>query len=638
MSPYDQANALFDSRQIPQAIAAYRQFLAANPNHAGAWNNLAGALAMSGDFPAAESAAQSALRFQPDFPQALNNLGNILNKLGRIDEAVAAYRRALALRPDYATVLANLGSTLADKQQFDEAIAACQKAVALQPNSSTPWRTLGSAFRRAKRLAEALEALNQSLKLDPSAAATYNNLGSVFFDQANLDAAIESFRRAAALAPSDPITLRNLARALQERGLAQDAISVLRRVLSLNPNDAQAANLLGVCLYERVELDQAIAAFRRAIQLKGAVPDVHNNLGIALKDMGQLDDAMQAYAAALRIDPNHGLALGNRLYTMNFQPEADPAAILREHRAWNAQLAAPLKQLIQPHNNDRSPDRVLRIGYVSPDLWRHSVSFFLLPILQERDPQAVHVTCYATSAKADAVTARLRSAADAWQNLLNVDDAAAAEKIRDDGIDILVDLSGHTSNNRLLLFARKPAPIQVTYLGYPATTGLETMDWRLTDAIADPPGAEDFYTEKLFRLPRTAWCFAPLSGSPPPEIQNRPNIVFGSFNDLSKINPPLLQLWSQILHRLPDSFSKAAPAPVHPPPPALAPNSSETTSTRRASDSSPIKRPPNLTWPVTTRSTSPSTPGLTTAPPPPAKPYGWPSPSSPLPANRTPPA
>ncbi|HTW94073.1 MAG TPA: tetratricopeptide repeat protein [Tepidisphaeraceae bacterium] len=553
MSPYDVANTLFDARQIPQAIAAYRQVLAANPNHAGAWNNLAGALAISGDFAGAEAAVRSALRFQPSFPEALNNLGNILNKLGRLEEAVAAYRGALALRPDYPTVLSNLGSTLADRQQFDDAITACRRAVDLQPNSPGAWRTLGSALRRGKRLGEALAALMHSLKLDPSVAATYNNLGSVYFDQANLDAAIESFRRAAALNPSDPIALRNLARALQEKGLAHDAIAVLRQSLSLNPNDAQAANLLGVCLYERVQLEQAIAAFRRAIALKADMTDAHNNLGIALKDTGQLDDAMAAYAAALRIDPNHSLALGNRIYTMNFEPGADPAAILRAHRDWNGRLAAPLKAFVKPHANDRSPDRILRIGYVSPDLWRHSVSFFLLPLLQERNPQAVHVTCYATSAKSDAVTDKLRSAADAWKNLLNVDDATAAERIRLDGIDILVDLSGHTSNNRLLLFARKPAPVQVTYLGYPATTGLETMDWRLTDSIADPPGAEELYIEKLYRLPRTAWCFAPLSGSPPARFPDHEKIVFGSFNDLSKVNPPLLQLWSQILHRLPDS-------------------------------------------------------------------------------------
>jgi predicted O-linked N-acetylglucosamine transferase (SPINDLY family) len=224
---------------------------------------------------------------------------------------------------------------------------------------------------------------------------------------------------------------------------------------------------------------------------------------------------------------------------------------------WNRQHADPLRKSIAAHSNNRDPDRRLRIGYVSSDLNRHPVGRFLLPLLEHHDKTQVEVFAYAQVRVPDETTQQLRSFIDVWRNILGLSDAATAELIRQDQIDILVDLAGHTSSNRLLVFAQKPAPVQVSYLGYPASTGLSTIDYRLTDALADPPGmTESRYSECLLRLPHCAWCYQPAASTPPigdlPAIRNG-HITFGSFNNFSKVNEPLLEWWAEILRQVPGS-------------------------------------------------------------------------------------
>ena len=234
----------------------------------------------------------------------------------------------------------------------------------------------------------------------------------------------------------------------------------------------------------------------------------------------------------------------------------DARSISEEARRWNQQHADPLKHLIKPHDNDRTPDRRLRIGYVSPDFLEHPVGRFMLPLLSGHDRKNYEIFAYASMFAADDMTLQLRSQADRWQSIAGLSDEKAAELIRRDGIDILVDLTGHTANNRLLLFARKPAPVQVTYLGYPATTGLDAIDYRLTDVYADPPQLAEKasleYSEELVRLSTTAWCIH-LPQDPSPNIRPQGPVNFGCFNNFAKVNPPLLKLWASILKASPGS-------------------------------------------------------------------------------------
>jgi protein O-GlcNAc transferase len=227
---------------------------------------------------------------------------------------------------------------------------------------------------------------------------------------------------------------------------------------------------------------------------------------------------------------------------------------LTESQNWHRQHAEPLAQLIAPHANDPNPDRRLRIGYISPDFRDHPVGRFMLPLLKSHDHREFEIFCYGDGAAPDEMTAKLQTCADIWRHTAG---QTHADLIRQDRIDILVDLAGHTLNNRLLVFAQKPSPVQITYLGYPGTTGLAAMDYRLTDVNADPPGeTESFCTEELIRLPRTAWCFSALDENPaiadPPAVRAG-HVTFGSFNNLAKLNPPLLQLWAKILQSIPNS-------------------------------------------------------------------------------------
>ena len=230
--------------------------------------------------------------------------------------------------------------------------------------------------------------------------------------------------------------------------------------------------------------------------------------------------------------------------------------IHEEHRRWNRQHAEPLKKFIQPHTNDRNPDRRLRIGYVSPDLREHVVGQNLLPLLAKHDHQRVEVFAYAKVPAPDAMTERLRSHTDAWRSLVGLSDAQAADLIRQDRIDILVDLALHTANNCLLVFARKPAPVQVTYLAYAGSSGLTTMDYRLSDPYLDPPGGdESVYSEQTLRLPETYWCYQPVVDLPPqpPPALEKGFITFGCLNNFCKVNEPLLSLWAEILRGVPHS-------------------------------------------------------------------------------------
>ena len=284
---------------------------------------------------------------------------------------------------------------------------------------------------------------------------------------------------------------------------------------------AEAHSNLGIVLWDQGRLDEAIAACHRAIALKPDLAEAHNNLGNALKDQGRLDEALACFRRAVELKPDDSGAASNLVYSLHFHPDHDAPAILAEHRRWDAQFAAPLARLILPHTNEAAPDRRLRIGYVSPDFRDHVVGHNLLPLFREHDHRQFEIVCYADVIRPDALTRRFQEHADVWRDVVGRTDDEVAQLVREDRIDILVDLALHMARNRLLVFARKPAPVQVTFAGYPGTTGLSAIDYRLTDPYLDPPGLDDAdYAEESVRLPDSFWCYDPLErrtgGQPPP--------------------------------------------------------------------------------------------------------------------------
>jgi len=499
---------------------------------------------------------QRAIALRPNYAEAHNNLGNALRDNGQLDEAVAACRQAIALRPNYPKAHNNLGNALAEKGQLTEAIAAFRQAIALRPNYPEAYSNLGNALAEKGQLDEAVAAYRQAIALRPNYADAHNNLGNTLRDYGQLDEAVAACRQAIALRPNYPEAHNNLGNALAEKSQLDEAITAFRQAIALRPNYPEAHTNLGAALTDKGQLDEAIAAYRQAIALRPNYAEAHSNLGNTLKDMGCLDEAIAAYRQAVAVKPDYVAADSNLVYTLHFHPDYSARAIHHEHQRWNQQHAEPLRQSIQPHPNDRTPDRRLRIGYVSPDFRDHVVGHFMLPLLANHDHSRFEIFCYAHVRAPDAVTARLRELTDHWCSTIGLSDEQAAQLIRDDGIDILVDLTLHMAHNRLLVFARKPAPVQVTYLAYAGTSGLATMDCRLSDPYLDPPGIdESVYSEQTIRLAETYWCYEPQDTSPvgPLPASSASHTTFGCLNNFCKVTDPTLAIWARIFHAVPHS-------------------------------------------------------------------------------------
>lgn len=327
------------------------------------------------------------------------------------------------------------------------------------------------------------------------------------------------------------------------------------RVLALAGDDAQALANAAEANRRAERCERALELIGRALALKpGFAPFQHIHV-LVLESSWRSGEALAACRAALRLHPDFA-GLQTSYMNLLVRAGADPALILDAHRRW-AEGYTGLRSSVARHRNPPQAERRLRIGYVSADFREHAVSYFLLPLLEHHDPALLEVYCYSNTPKTDAITRRCESMASHWRDIVALPDAAAGDLIRNDGIDILIDLSGHTSGNRLGLFARKPAPVQITYLGYPATTGLSAMDYRVTDAMVDPPGASDaYYTERLLRLPHSLWCFQPSAAMPrpaPAPSLRAGRITFGSLNAMVKLTPKMIALWSRLLLSVPDS-------------------------------------------------------------------------------------
>ena len=510
-------------RLFDEAIVAFRRSLAGDPGSAVTHSNLGAALAQSGQIDEAVSANRHAIQLKPDYAEAHSNLGAALGAQGQLDEAVAAYRRAIQLKADYAEAHNNLGNGLRAQGQLDEAVAACRRAIQLKPDLAEAHNNLGAALTAQGQLDEALAACRRAIQLKPDLAEAHSNLGNALTAQGQLDEAVAAYRRA----------------------------------IQLKPDYAEAHSNLGNGLTAQGQLDEAVAAYRRAIQLKPDLAEAHNNLGNALKDMGLLEAAMDAHRRAIQFKPDFSVAHSNLLFGMHYLPVFDEAEMFAEHVRWGEVHAKPLAKCVAADANGREPERQLRVGYVSADFREHSMAYFFEGLLANHDRPQVGTFCYADVACGDGFTERLRGHAGQWRRITGMSDGQVAEMIRGDRIDILVDLSGHTAGNRLLVFARKPAPVQVTWLGYPDTTGMEAMDWRFTDAFADPSGmTEHLHTEKLVRLPGSAWCFRPSDAAPsvePAPAERTGHVTFGCFNAMAKITCEVLALWGKVLEAVPGS-------------------------------------------------------------------------------------
>jgi protein O-GlcNAc transferase len=537
--------------QQDEAIAAYRRALELEPDYPEAHNNLGNALRDQGRIDDAITAWRSALKVKPDYLEAHTNLGNALREQGRLDDAIAAYGHALEHRPDYAEGHTNLGNALWERGRLDEAIVAHRRALQLQPDLPEAHNNLGNALRDQGRIEEAITAWRHALRLKPDYPEVRNNLGNALLDQGQIDEAIAAYRHALEVKPDYPDAHYNLGAALREQGQLDEAIASYRHALRLKPDYPDALNRLGNALAQRGEFSEAIGAWRRALELKPDLPHTPDHLGVALRDQGELDEAIAVFRRALQFQPESSSTHSNLIFALHLHPGHDSKASAEEHQRWNRQFSDPLRQFVLPHLNERNAERRLRVGYVSPDFRDHPVGRFALPLIERLDRERFEVLCYSGLEKADWVTERFRAMADQWRETAGVPDAELAEMIREDKVDILVDLAMHTEGNRLRVFARQPAPVQVAWLGYPGSTGLTSIGYRLTDAYMDPPGEDSAWsTEKAVRLPDCWCCYDPAGDSP--DVNALPaltaeGVTFGSLNSFCKLNEQVLNLWARVL-------------------------------------------------------------------------------------------
>ena len=474
-----------------------------------------------------------------------------LHQAGNFNDAGALYQTILTSDPRNADALRLLGTLHAQVGNLEEAARLLGLSLAINPAQPDALNNRGLALQAMQRYGEALAGFEQAIKLLPDYAEAHFNRGNALQGLVRYDEAVASYDKAMELSPDVVEIYYNRSHALQELKRYDEALAGYDKAIALRPDYADAYNNRGNALQSLKRYDEALADYNRVIALKPDYAEAYTNIGNSLKDMGLLDEALAAYRSGIALDPQAITCHSSLVYSLHFHPDYTAQKLGEEHAQWHKRHAAPLEATIRPHSNDANPSRRLRIGYVSPNFALHPVAFFLLPLLQAHDRRQVEIFCYSSVTSPDAMTERLRAQADTWRDVSSLSDEALAERIREDKIDILVDLVAHMEKNRLMTFARKPAPVQVTYLAYCSTTGLRSIDYRLTDPYLDPlaPQAR-FYSEESVWLPETYWCYRPWGN--PPEANPLPAlakgyITFGCLNNPCKITEPTLLAWRALL-------------------------------------------------------------------------------------------
>jgi predicted O-linked N-acetylglucosamine transferase (SPINDLY family) len=548
--------ALFNAGHYSELEDHAGRLLAQHPGSGFAWKVLGAALLSQGKD--ALHTLQQAAGLLPGDVETQNNLGNALLSAGRLDEAVASYLRALAARPDYAEAHNNLGSAQRSLGQLDAAVASFRRALAIKPEYADALTNLGNALKDQGQLDAAVTTLLRAIELKPNSAKAHRNLGSALNALGQADGAIASYRRALEFNPDFAEAHHNLGVSLYEHGQPDVAIASYRRALELRPAYANAHANLGNALGDLGRFDEAVSSYQQALEIHPDHAEAHNNLGNVLKDLGQLDAAVASYRRALELKPASFVTHSNLLFALSFQSGQHVESRLSAARLYGSQAALSARPYAQ-WDNVPDPDRCLRVGWVSGDMRYHPVGHFIVGVLSALGSVAagrLEFFGYPTHPRGDELTDRIRACCTGWHSAIGLSDESLARRIRDDGIDILIDLTGHTAGNRLPMFAWKPAPVQATWLGYLGTTGVAAIDYLIADAWTLPQSDAVNFSESICYLPESYVCFTPpavdMPVSPLPAIHNG-HVTFGSFNNLTKMNDSVVELWARVLDAVPNS-------------------------------------------------------------------------------------
>jgi len=509
------------------------------PNHPLGWKMLGTVLAQCQRSQEAVTALEKALQLKSDDAECLNTLGVAFEDLAQLDKALIYYAFAAKCAPHFVAAFYNLAKLSRRLGQADDAKLYCQRALAIDPQHVKSYLVLGAILRDEQKFEKAIDCYQQALTLQPNNAEIFSSLGNTQLAFSQLNSALISQQRAVQIQPDHPEILSNLGNAFQRLGRLDESAAMYKKALDL-------------CSSNRPTERKQIASQLLTVMLQSNDPEMLAIRGNTNRAFNRLDDAISDYKQALAINAPRKI-YSSLLFSLNYHPDQSAEEIFSVYQEFNQRVAEPLHCNWQPHTNDRALKQQLKIGYVSPDFRAHSTLYFLEPLLARHDKTQFEVTAYAELTSEDVITERYRQYVDHWVSTRNLTDAELAARIRADQIDILVDLAGHTSNNRLSVFAYRPAPIAVSWLGYAYTTGLTAIDYFLTDEIMTPAGSEHLFSEMPWRIATPAYVYRPMHGIGEVNLspaQARGYVTFGTLTRAIRINHHTIRVWSTLLHRL----------------------------------------------------------------------------------------
>lgn len=551
---YFLGNSLYDERPT-EAETCYRRAIELQPDFSWAHCNLGSLLGKEHRYSEEQACYRRVIELNPNLAEAHSNLGRTLTRQGKFSEAETCHRRALELRPDLAEVHYNLGEVLGEQGQLSEAERCFRRAIELKADLAEAHGRLGEMLMRLGAISEAEASYRRAIMHKPDFAAAIYSLANLLYSDGRLLEAAVCYERVIELNPDSAFAYINLGNILGGQGQIREEEMCYQRAIELKPSLAAAHSNLGNALKKQRKFAEARACYERAIENRPDFAEAYCNLGTLQQERGQLVQAETCYRRALAIIPDFAVAHSNLLFCLSHSAQINAQELFAEHRRFGKHFEKQLRHSWVEHANSRDPHRCLKVGFVSGDLRSHPVAILIEPILSHlvSDPK-LSLHAFVTQVIEDETSDRLRGYFHHWHRIAHLSDAALAERIRNENIDILIDLSGHTANNRLLTFARKPAPVQASWVGYMGTTGMLCMDYYLADRFLLPRAQfEGQLTEKIIYLPAVA-SYLPGKNTPPistlPALRNG-YFSFGSFNRVSKLNRDVINLWARLLRALP---------------------------------------------------------------------------------------
>jgi predicted O-linked N-acetylglucosamine transferase (SPINDLY family) len=556
-NPTFQANSglvLHALGRLDEAIARHDSAIGLKPDYAEAHYNRGNALRELRRLDEALASYDRAIAIRPDFAEPHANRGNTLQDLRRPDEALASYDRAIALKPDSADLHSNRGNVLKDLKRFEEALASYDRAIAIRPDAAEACSNRGVTLQALRRLDDALASFDRAIAIRPGYAEAHSNRGNTLVELERLEEALESYDRAIAIRPTSAEAYSNRGIALHGLRRLDEALASYDRAIAIKPDYADALSNRGSVLKDRGDLDDAADCYRQAIAFKPDLAAAHGNLAKALTDQGRFNGAMEHYARALALDPYAPGPWRRMTCMLMYHPDLTLDDRFDRQSEFGRRMAARVTEPLPAAGRDPAPGRRLRIGWLSSDFYSHPVGLSVQPFFEHRDRSQFEAICYSDVRTPDGLTAWFRARADEWHSTLGLSDAAVAERIRADRIDVMLYLAGRFDENRIQVAAWRPAPIQMSLFDV-ASSGLEAIDYFVTDRLTVPPRGPEKFTERVLRLPNL-YVHPPIPDAPdagaPPLLANG-HVTFGCFNNPAKVNDRVLELWGAVLARIPGS-------------------------------------------------------------------------------------